>query len=41
MRNKYTESETVKITSSCGICKIKYFNGSYLLLFGKNKMPKF
>ena len=31
----------MKITSSCGICKAKYYNCSYLLLFGKRKGQSF
>ena len=30
--NKYTNSETMKITYSCGVHKTIYYNGSYYLL---------
>ena len=33
--NKYMTYEKLKIISSSGICKIIYYNGSYLLLPGK------
>ena len=35
--NKYANYEKMKVTSSFGILKTKYHNGSYLLLFGKGK----
>ena len=38
LRNMYTNLE---VTSSSGICKTIYHNGSCLMLFGKRKLQSF
>lgn len=35
--NKYTDNETMEITSSSGIYEFIYHNGCYLGLFGKRQ----
>ena len=41
MWNKYITYEKLKMTTSSGMYKTVYHNGSYLLLFGDRKLLSF